>query len=122
MDSPGHSAQYCTYTVMEAVSKDILASVILDKRMTDLKSTNMEREGLKVALRSLTEKGLVVREVVTDASTSIAAMMSMNVSRLTDKSCVWCFLRLFYLLHIYVKSIRQNRLYTLIKKIECSAV
>lgn len=76
MDSPGHSAQYCTYTVMENQSKDILASVIIDKRMTNLKSTSMEKEGLSRALGLLKDKGVIVREVVTDASTSIAALLS----------------------------------------------
>lgn len=76
MDSPGHSAQYCTYTLMENSSKDIVASVIIDKRMTDLKSSNMELEGLRRCLQKLQDGGVVVKELVTDASTSIAAMMS----------------------------------------------
>ena len=43
MDSPGHSAQYCSYTFMEYHSKKILFIVTLDKRNTDRKSTNMEK-------------------------------------------------------------------------------
>ncbi|XP_053388689.1 uncharacterized protein LOC128551799 [Mercenaria mercenaria] len=75
MDSPGHSAQYCNYTLMENDTKDLLCSIIIDKRMTDLKSTNMEKEGLIRGLRTLRENRVVVKELVTDASTTIAAMM-----------------------------------------------
>jgi ribonuclease HI len=76
MDSPGHSAQYCTYTLMENETKDILASVIIDKRMTNLVSTSMEKEGLIRAMKLLADKGVIVKELVTDASTTIAAMIS----------------------------------------------
>ena len=76
MDSPGHSAQYCTYTMMEYNSKDILACEILDKRMTNLKSAVMEKEGLRRCLKKLIGAGIKIRELCTDGSTSIAAMIS----------------------------------------------
>lgn len=76
MDSPGHSAQYCIYTLMENESKDLLVNVIIDKRMTNLVSTAMEKEGLIRALQLLDGKGVIVKELVTDASTTIAAMIS----------------------------------------------
>ena len=78
MDSPGHSAQYCTYTLIEYESKDILALEIVDKRMTDLKSTNMEKEGLRRGLNKVLHSGIIVSELCTDASTSVAAMISKN--------------------------------------------
>lgn len=77
MDSPGHSAQYCTYSLIENNSKDMLVNVIFDKRMTDLKSTNMEKEGLLIGLQILRDRGVIINELVTDASTTIAALMSM---------------------------------------------
>lgn len=43
MDSPGHSAQYCSYTFMEYTSKKILCITTMDKRSTDRKSTNLEK-------------------------------------------------------------------------------
>lgn len=76
MDSPGHSAQYCTYTILEYNSKDIVAMEIIDKRMTGMKSTNMEKEGLTRALSALDDNKITVGELVTDASTTIAAMIS----------------------------------------------
>ena len=76
MDSPGHSAQYCTYTIMEYESKDILACEILDKRMANLKSASMEKEGLKRGLTKLLNGGILIDEICTDGSTTIAAMIS----------------------------------------------
>lgn len=34
MDSPGHSAQYCTYTFMENSTHKIIHIVVMDKHMT----------------------------------------------------------------------------------------
>lgn len=75
MDSPGHSAQYCTYTVMEYENKDILACEIINKRETAMKSTAMEKEGLKRCLQKLLDRGIIVQELCTDASISIASMI-----------------------------------------------
>lgn len=38
MDSPDHSAQYCTYTFMENSTHKILHIVVMEKRMTGGKS------------------------------------------------------------------------------------
>lgn len=43
MDSPGHCAQFCSYTFMEYETKKILSIVTMDKRMTDKKSTVLEK-------------------------------------------------------------------------------
>lgn len=75
MDSPGHCAQYCTYTLMEHESKDVLAMVTVDKRETGLKSANMERKAFLKALEQVEEPGVEVVEVVTDGHIQIAAEM-----------------------------------------------
>ncbi|XP_071941062.1 uncharacterized protein [Antedon mediterranea] len=38
MDSPGHSAQFCTYTMMDNADKSILSIMTIDKRETEGKS------------------------------------------------------------------------------------
>ena len=63
MDSPGFSAQYCTYTVMTHDSKDLLACVIVNKRETNMMSTLMEREGLKRCLQQLQDAGIFVKNL-----------------------------------------------------------
>lgn len=75
MDSPGHCAQYCSYTVMENDTKKILSILTLDKRETGKKSTNLEVKGFKRSLEELGQKVKVV-EVVTDAHLQIGALMS----------------------------------------------
>ena len=72
MDSPGHCAQY---TLIEYESKDIVACEIINKRETDF---TMEKEGLKRALQSLKDSGIIVKEICTDASTTVAAFIGMH--------------------------------------------
>ena len=76
MDSPGHSAQYCSYTFMEMDSKEILCIVTMDKRMTDKKSTNLEKACFQKGLQYLLGKGLNIVEIVTDAHVQVEALMS----------------------------------------------
>lgn len=73
------TVQYCTYTVMEDQTKKILSLKTLDKRETEKKSTNLEKAGFVKCLQEIQEKGLTVKEVVTDAHLQIGAMMSKNV-------------------------------------------
>ena len=47
---------------MDEETNDILAIVVVDKRQTDFKSPNMEPEGLREALDSLTRAGFTVKE------------------------------------------------------------
>ena len=75
-DSPGFSAQYCTYTLMEHTTNDILHVGFVDKRQTAMKSPNMEIKAFKDGLAALEANNIKVVEVVTDAHTSIAKYMS----------------------------------------------
>ena len=74
-DSPGHCAQYATYTLMLHGTGKIVALEVLDKRVTGGNSNAMEKEALKRAISNIKGK-ITVTELVTDAHTSIAAMMS----------------------------------------------
>ena len=91
MDSPGFSAKFCTYTLMEYESNDILVMVTIDKRNADLKSTNMEIIGFEKCMDYLIGRGLDLSEVVTDAHGAIAtftSMLNINYYRL---SFLYCF-------------------------------
>lgn len=61
---------------MEENSKKILTIQTLDKRTTELKSTNMEKKGFSRAMEEILDKGIHVKEVVTDAHLGIGAIMS----------------------------------------------
>ena len=77
MDSPGHTAQYCTYTFMELTTKKILCIITKDKRATDKKSTNLEKACFLDGMKFLKNKNIQVVEVVTDAHVQIQSVMSM---------------------------------------------
>ena len=76
MDSPDHSAKYCTYTVMDQECKKILAMEIVDKRECMLVSSRMEAVGFETAINELKRNGLNIFEVVTGAHPQILAIMS----------------------------------------------
>ena len=70
-DSPGHCAQYCTY------SHIILQMNIVDVREVEgRKSTKMERVAFESGLDSLILSPMVVKEVVTDGHLEISSLMS----------------------------------------------
>ena len=73
-DSPGHSAKYGTYILLEQFLDVIVDLEIIDKRETGGVSTNMEVAGLRKLLERMVGK-LVLSEIVTDASTSIMALV-----------------------------------------------
>ena len=76
MDSPGHSAQYCTYTVMEDKTKKILSCITMDKREAGGKSTNLEKLGFLKTMAALRDKDVNIVEVVSDAHMQISSIMS----------------------------------------------
>uniref|UniRef100_A0A8C5FP91 THAP-type domain-containing protein n=1 Tax=Gadus morhua TaxID=8049 RepID=A0A8C5FP91_GADMO len=84
MDSPGHSAQYCTYTVMDEKTRAIVALEVVDKRETDRKSAIMEKKGFEKAMDSLLEADVPVKEVCTDAHPQIGSLMSKCKKACTD--------------------------------------
>ena len=76
-DSPGSSAKYCSYILMEITNNSILQMVTVDKRQVSLRSPNMEREALKQSLDQLLLLDVTIEELVTDASSSVAKLLCM---------------------------------------------
>nr|XP_022309859.1 uncharacterized protein LOC111115422 isoform X3 [Crassostrea virginica] len=89
MDSPGHSAQYCTYTFMENETNTILCIIIMDKRMTGGKSAVLEKACFKKGLQFLLEKGVQVVKVVTDAHVQIEALMKSDYPNIKHSFDIW---------------------------------
>ena len=76
-DSPGHCAQYCTYSFADMDSKEILNIKIVDVReVENRKSTNMERVDFERGLDEMLQSEMVVKEIVTDGHVEIGALMS----------------------------------------------
>ncbi|XP_014664159.1 PREDICTED: uncharacterized protein LOC106806661 [Priapulus caudatus] len=77
MDSPGHSAKYCTYTTMDATNHIILDVSNVDVRETAMKSTNMEALGFVRGLDFLI-RNLDIEEIVTDQHPQITSMIKKD--------------------------------------------
>ena len=75
-DSPGHSAQYCTYSLADNDDCAILQMNIVDVREAAGKSNNMERIGFERGMDKLLTSQMCIKEVVTDGHLEIAALMS----------------------------------------------
>lgn len=75
MDSPGHCAQYCTYTFMEHDTHKILRIITLDKLMTRGKSAVLEKACFQKALQFLLHHNMKIVKIVTDAHVQIEALM-----------------------------------------------
>ena len=74
MDSPGLSAKYCVYTMMEHYLNVIIDVEIIDKREAGGTSCLMEKMGCKRLLERMMNS-LKLGELVTDASSVIMKMV-----------------------------------------------
>ena len=74
-DSPGFNAKNLCYFFVDDETKYIINIEILDKRHVGLSSTNMEKEAVRRGLENLRVKNVQVVEFVTDASTSVKALL-----------------------------------------------
>ncbi|XP_052790214.1 uncharacterized protein LOC128224420 [Mya arenaria] len=81
-DSPGHSAQYCSYSVMDNETKKVIMLKTVDKRETARKSVAMEKVALKACLEDLLQNQVNITKLVTDGHLGIAAMMRTDYSTL----------------------------------------
>ncbi len=75
MDSPGHCAQFCTYSFIDVESSAVIHTEFIDCRETNFNSFIMEKVAFERGMTFLTEK-IKVKEIVTDQSLSIASVMS----------------------------------------------
>ena len=73
-DSPGHSARYCVYSLMEHASHVIVDFEVLDSRETGGNSVNREGEGLRRLLERMAHS-MPFSELATDASTTIMKLV-----------------------------------------------
>lgn len=74
MDSPGHSAKNCVYTLMEAESDYVIHLEVVDVRHCQLKSACMEKVGCERVLDVCMQK-VTVDELITDASSQVIKML-----------------------------------------------
>ena len=90
-DSPGFSAKYCMYAMMEQYLDIIVDVEVVDKRQTGRVSTNMEVFGLRKILERMVGE-ILISEVVTDASSAVIALVRTMKGKLM---CLIVYLRFF---------------------------
>lgn len=82
MDSPGHCAMYCTYTLAETETKKILSIQTRDVRQAEGSSANMELKAFEIAFHEIYNicKDFQSRivEIITDAHSGIKALLGKS--------------------------------------------
>ena len=80
-DSPGHSAKYGTYSLIEEQSGKILDFSLV--HVSEVSSSNaMEYEGCKRSLNKLIQKKLAIRCLTTDRHTQITAQLAKSYPKI----------------------------------------
>lgn len=87
-DSPGHSAKYGSYTIMDASQKKVLDMQLVQCNETG-SSNAMELEGLKRCLQYLQDKGLNIATIVTDRHLQVAKWLRDNCKTIEHRYDVW---------------------------------
>ncbi|KAJ8250976.1 hypothetical protein GJAV_G00215770 [Gymnothorax javanicus] len=87
-DSPGHSARYGPYTLMDMKTKKIV-EVQLVKSNEATSSNAMEKEGLSRGLSNLYEKGVQVETLITDRHSQVAKWLRENFPDINHRYNVW---------------------------------
>ena len=87
-DSPGFSAKYCTYSLMDMETQQILAFVNVQVSETG-SSSKMEVEGFRRCMEFLLNKGFVIEVLATDRHVQIRSMMSKQFPGTEHQFDVW---------------------------------
>ncbi|XP_019616705.1 PREDICTED: uncharacterized protein LOC109464213 [Branchiostoma belcheri] len=87
-DSPGHSAKYGSYTMMDLRTNRILASQLVQSNKV-AGSNNMEKEGLIRTVTELWARNLQVATIVTDRHLQVAKWIRENMPGTQHLYDVW---------------------------------
>lgn len=87
-DSPGHSAKYCTYSMMDLMSKKIVYFEI-DQVGPGKNSNNLEPLTFQKSLNRLIQEKVNVKIVATDRHSVIKNIMSNQFPRIDHQFDVW---------------------------------
>ena len=87
-DSPGYSAKYCTYSIMDSVSDLILDYKLVQSSETG-SSVAMEKEGLRRCLDSLLANGVQILSIATDRHRGVGSLMKNDYCFIDHQYDVW---------------------------------
>ena len=87
-DSPGHSAKYGTYSIVDTVSSKVLDFSLV--QVTEVKNSNaMELEGLKRCLDHLQQERVAIAKLATDRHVQVRAHMKKERPHIKHNFDVW---------------------------------
>lgn len=87
-DSPGHSAKYGTYTLMDEDTGNVVAFNVV--QVSEVSSSNaMEKEGFSRCMELLEGNGVKISRVATDRHVSISSCMSKDYPDINHQYDVW---------------------------------
>ncbi|KAM4807930.1 uncharacterized protein WCC33_001309 [Rhinophrynus dorsalis] len=89
-DRPGHSAKFCTYSMMEMKTNKILDFKILQTEKSK-SSVGLEKEAFQLCLERLLMNKFDVQIVATDRHASIKQLMSEKYSDISHQFDIWRF-------------------------------
>ena len=87
-DSPGYSAKYCTYTMMDMDTQKVVDFEVVQVTQTT-SSVAMEKMGFEVVLERLLQKGVTVTQICTDRHIGINALMNKKFKDIEHQVDVW---------------------------------
>ncbi|KAK3083763.1 hypothetical protein FSP39_002787 [Pinctada imbricata] len=87
-DSPGFNAKYCTYSLMDLDTQQIVAFVTVQVTETG-SSSKMEVEGFKRCMDFLLERGFEIKVLATDRHVQIRSVMSKQYPQTEHQFDVW---------------------------------
>ena len=87
-DSPGYSAKYCTYSIMDSVKYLILDYNLVQTTETG-SSVAMEKEGLRRCLDSLLAHDAQILSIVTDRHRGVGLLMRQEYRFIEHQYDVW---------------------------------
>ena len=87
-DSPGHSAKYGTYSIVDTTSSKVLDFSLV--QVTEVKNSNaMELEGLKRCLDHLQQEQVAIAKLATDRHVQVRAHMKKERPHIKHNFDVW---------------------------------
>ena len=87
-DSPGYSAKYSTYTLMDSAT-DLILDYSLIQVSEVSSSVAMEKEGLRCCLDKLLTQDVTITSIATDRHTGVASLMKKEYSFIDHQYDMW---------------------------------
>ncbi|XP_073669439.1 uncharacterized protein [Paramisgurnus dabryanus] len=106
-DSPGFSAKYCTYSIMDDSTNQVVHYELV--QVTEAASSvGMEPIGFKRGLNSLLEMGIDIDVMTTDRSPSIRKIMRVDYPQIHHEFDIWHVVKGFFKKLLSVSKKKEN--------------